>query len=624
MDLNKNEKKEVLLHHQQQQQQRSGDIKSEVKRNPSGGGGGGGGENWDVTGASDSAVVARLAAAGFYASGPSSDQEMIYRAELLKAHKERTGEMTRSEIEARYAAQQKRQWAELKQAEQLRRDQLKAAADEKRKATNTTMTAAAKEQKNVSELDLLFNRLSIREGKRDARKRRRTGLASFLDDLTTARRKLEMDADEEEEEEDSDEEDEESKDKDGDVIMDNNNAAKRSKLAEPEEHAEAEFDDDDEDSDLEEDEDDEPTCDGERRFKKLKETIDMIFQISGLRKEASTMMFIETFMNASAHLVYGEADWETHKAKFFRKNRMTRLARMVCIVAPRRFGKTIAIAIFALAMVLTVPSLPIAIFSTNQRTAQWITKQCARWLSQFPRGNERTCTVSTNLIAVISEEAISECRTASERRNHPSISQIIPMPGTVDGSRGIGGKILIMEEASFVPPKVWELVCLPLLGVRGAVMLGISTPSGKADNFYGGLISRLGDGSNPAFILKLIGLSCDFCRANNRAAQCTHESHWLPVWKDEEGQKLLKQLLSDNAFRQEAQGEQLKESIPCFKAWEVDAVWRKERRKITGENGIVFLSVDPSGGGGAGMGGRGSETAMMAFVYDQHDDIVAS
>lgn len=370
------------------------------------------------------------------------------------------------------------------------------------------------------------------------------------------------------------------------------------------------------------DDDDEPITEGEKRYEKLNKVIDDIYRVSGHKREAAQMEFINAFKMACAPIVYGERDWATGKARFFKRHGITKTQRLVCCVAPRRFGKTVGVAIFTLAMILVVPRLPIIIFATNKRTATSIIQMQNQWLSQLPLGRERKCH-ALSYIKVIPEEAVPNCRTNADRQVHPDASGIWPMPASKNGTRGVTAKIVIMEEAAYIDPVIWEMICIPLLGVSGTVLLGISTPSSQ-DNFYGGLISRKNKTTGEdLFHLVLIGMSCEDCRSRGIAAHCSHMRHMLPAWKDSEGQKLLFDVMSEQAYRQEAQGEQMKDRIPCFKAHDVDALWRRKRKRIIGEHGVVFIAVDPSGGSGAVAGG-GSEVAMTAFVYDDHDNIVVS
>ena len=56
-------------------------------------------------------------------------------------------------------------------------------------------------------------------------------------------------------------------------------------------------------------------------------------------------------------------------------------------------------------------------------------------------------------------------------------------PSSVSGLKGVGGKIIILEEASRLDEAVFTEVVVPLFGVRDTVVLAISTPL-DGDNYY--------------------------------------------------------------------------------------------------------------------------------------------
>ena len=53
------------------------------------------------------------------------------------------------------------------------------------------------------------------------------------------------------------------------------------------------------------------------------------------------------------------------------------LQQQVCCLTPRRFGKTTAVAMFAAAVAMTMPTVEIAIFSTGRRASSKLLEQIA-------------------------------------------------------------------------------------------------------------------------------------------------------------------------------------------------------------------------------------------------------
>lgn len=171
-----------------------------------------------------------------------------------------------------------------------------------------------------------------------------------------------------------------------------------------------------------------------------------------------------------------------------------------------------------------------------------------------------------------------------------------------------------------MPRELFEVVCVPLMGVRYTVTLGISTPDDE-NNYYSTLFNiKLANGQ-PLFKVIPVGLSCDACREAGRAEHCPHRANIMPMWKSEEGQELQKQLLSSGDFRRESQGEIVATKEYAFVSEHVERLFKQKRVDIRGSstNGMIFLAVDPSGGST-----KKSELAMVAGLFTVDNDIIVS
>src|SRR4051812_37712082 len=102
---------------------------------------------------------------------------------------------------------------------------------------------------------------------------------------------------------------------------------------------------------------------------------------------------------------------------------------------------------------------------------------------------------------------------------------------------------MILEEAAFMPRELFEVVCVPLMGVDHTVTLGISTPDDE-NNYYSELFNIKTKDGEHLFKVIPVGLACEACIASGKAEKCPHRSNVLPAWKSQEGQDLQRQLLS--------------------------------------------------------------------------------
>jgi hypothetical protein len=187
------------------------------------------------------------------------------------------------------------------------------------------------------------------------------------------------------------------------------------------------------------------------------------------------------------------------------------------------------------------------------------------------------------------------------------------------GTRGTTANVVVLEEAAFIPNDVVRFVVIPLIGVKHTVALAITTPSEK-DSYFATLFNMtFPDTGERVFRCIPIGLACEDCRRRNITVKCMHLIHNLPSWKDLTSHSMQVRMLSDEAARQETFAEQLNTRVPCFSHAKIDALWKRARTRVTGQDGVIFIGVDPSRGGI----GR-SSTAFVAMLYDRHGNVVVS
>eukprot|EP00854_Cymbomonas_tetramitiformis_P032397 gene32397-41079_t len=81
----------------------------------------------------------------------------------------------------------------------------------------------------------------------------------------------------------------------------------------------------------------------------------------------------------------------------------------------------------------------------------------------------------------------------------------------ISGLKGVGAKVIILEEASRLDENVFTEVIVPLLNVRDTALLAISTPLDE-NNFYSTLLAMKEPNSDrPMFNTLEIKLICSDC-----------------------------------------------------------------------------------------------------------------
>ena len=212
---------------------------------------------------------------------------------------------------------------------------------------------------------------------------------------------------------------------------------------------------------------------GDRRVDALRKCLDAI---DGYPRSDTQKRFHEAFINACLPHIYGSADFERYRDRILQRFGMDTVQFECLICTPRRFGKTTAVSMFCAALLATCPDMWISVFSTGQRASSSLLEQTAKFFRML-KNEGLVLGTNDNILKKNQEELFTRGSTPSDMR------RMYSYPSTVAGLKGVGGKVLIMEEASRLDEAVFKEVLLPLIGVRDSVLLGISTPLDE-NNFY--------------------------------------------------------------------------------------------------------------------------------------------
>ena len=208
---------------------------------------------------------------------------------------------------------------------------------------------------------------------------------------------------------------------------------------------------------------------GVRRFQLLWSNVARIEQ-TYLTLSKQQRHIIEEFVRASLVKIVGIENYERNPMFYMKMAKKTNRQSLSIVITPRRFGKTTATAIYVAALLLTVPHVVVAIFSTGRRASTLLLQK----ISQIVLGAQHEKGVrilqSNQETLKIAGEVPGETRTCHS------------YPSNVATLKGVGCDIGIMEEFTRCDPAVWQEVVIPLLGVNGTSIVAISTPLGE-DNW---------------------------------------------------------------------------------------------------------------------------------------------
>jgi len=188
--------------------------------------------------------------------------------------------------------------------------------------------------------------------------------------------------------------------------------------------------------------------------------------------------------------------------------------------------------------------------------------------------------------------------------------------------RGTGGDILYCEEAAYMDLGVFYEVIVPLMEMRGAATICISTPI-SSWNFYTELTELRDDRGDLLFNVIKVGMVCHRCLGTDREAECEHPTGDKPDWKLETTEKMRAiyghrtTLLMREVMGKVTDADNLAFEVPHLKSFFAASGVPDPHTGMT----HVFVAVDPNGGASA-EGGTGSETAVVSFFCDGRNIVV--
>lgn len=343
---------------------------------------------------------------------------------------------------------------------------------------------------------------------------------------------------------------------------------------------------------------------GDERLRIIRRSLD---GFEGFPRSDAQRRFHVEFTNSLLPHIYG-ADFEKHRERLLRENGMARVQFETLVCTPRRFGKTTAVSMFCAVLLAVCPDMWISVFSTGQRASSSLLEQTAKFFRML--GADGVCRGSDDNIIKKNQEELWT------RGAHPAdVRKMFSYPSTVAGLKGVGGRVLIMEEASRLDEAVFKEVILPLTGVQDTVLLGISTPLDES-NFYSVMLDMKRPDGSPLFNVLTITLLCAACEKAGLLA-CPHKSE-LPAWKSGERQELIASLMANdrNMYIQENLGIVVRKQNSAFPREGID---RMEARRYslvdTPAPDFLYISVDPCGGGASDM-------ALVASFFARDGSVI--
>ena len=306
-----------------------------------------------------------------------------------------------------------------------------------------------------------------------------------------------------------------------------------------------------------------------------------------LERSEMQVEFHEAFIRACLRLFVRD-DPHADVAQIAREQGWEDAKQQVLCLTPRRFGKTYAVAMFAAAVLVSVPRSEQAIFSTGRRASQKMLETIHRFMQHVKPPGLKVLKFNQELIELQGPEG---------KRS------VCSYPSNAKTLRGVGGDVLYLEEAAFMSMDVFFEIVTPLLEMQQTALIAISTPQ-DATNFYSELFELKDAEGEDMFNTMRVSLICDACMESEHPERCPHRAHLIPPWKSDAKLKMVKDIYGDQTLllQRESMGVITEDATSVFPQDHVEWIFKQDiGPPPTLQPSILFCVCDPTGGGNSRM-----------------------
>ncbi len=342
-------------------------------------------------------------------------------------------------------------------------------------------------------------------------------------------------------------------------------------------------------------------CEGDRRVRKLLEALAYIDKVMFRRsKQQKQIHFAMLLLSLESY--YGD-ELNENLVRLLKKYKISELRTEGLFMAPRRFGKTVAISIFIGCELVTQPGdasnylgHDVLVYSNNQRASSLVLMMTFR-VTMALMANPKFGGTLGNL----------EKRGSMSIKTSEGYTNVLTaLPADEERLRGVGSRAVsstvIGEEIGYMPPGIVFKIIAPILTRRRVKFVGITTVKGGGDSFLMPLAeAKYPDGRSIMLTLNF-DLVCDDCKKRGLALQCKCMASEIPEWQSSARHEKLGHLMKDNPsiMLTEIKNVPLDEMIDrAFKFEAVD--WLRTEDAVLQERDVyapvIYTTVDPACGG---------------------------
>lgn len=354
-------------------------------------------------------------------------------------------------------------------------------------------------------------------------------------------------------------------------------------------------------------------AEGDKRVQDVEDALSYL-DTQGFERSKQQRIMHTAMIVLSLDSYYGD-ELDQHIVRLLRKYNLSELRTEGVFLAPRRFGKSVSVAMFAAAELVTQPTRErgkighdVLIYSNNHRASSMLLMMIhgmVAILVDNPRFGGR--------IVQLNKKESLEVETRFGSRN-----QLFAYPADEDRLRGTGSKACtnttIAEEFAYMKPDLLFKIIGPTLTRRGVKFIGITTVKGN-DSFVSPLAEATWPDGRRIMLVLNFELVCDQCKREGRAHLCKCKAADVPPWQKSTQHTKLRHLMGDGqiaAYMQEMRGVSIEETTSsAFAAHSVE--WLRVDESIMPTPSLyadtIYTAVDPA------CGGKYSKFAIVSAIF---------
>lgn len=313
--------------------------------------------------------------------------------------------------------------------------------------------------------------------------------------------------------------------------------------------------------------------------------------------------FHKMMLGSCLRLIYG-SEFTSQRHRVCRKYGFASRNQAMLICAPRRFGKTFATSIFAIAMCVCMSDIEVSIFSPGKRQSIALMGHIFTLMEKMG--------LSDRVVSRNAERMLVQSHNGR-------FSKINGYPSKVATLKGTSGDIIILEEAAQLDPELLFEVVAPLYQIDRATMIGITTIRERT-NFLTKMMHMKNEHGEMVFYVKHVYNSCEACRQAGKGNTCNHNAHMLPTWSSKRKNKQVKAMMQmkQDLLAREIGGEANELHDAAFHKDLVRKFESSEPYSLRYDQTYpyVFICIDPNGCG------ESSDFAITTMILHQGQRII--